>query len=165
MDESRSLRELLARQLDWGEAHVGFERALAGFPRELQGVIPPGFAHSGWQLLEHMRRAQADILDFCVNPDYVYPSSLEEYWPEVAPAADESWDATAAAFEADLAALKRLALDESLDLFEAVPSARTETQTIARELVLVTDHNAYHLGQLVSTRRALGAWKEGAGWG
>lgn len=155
-DESRALRELLSRQLDWREAHVGFLQVMTGFPHELQGVIPLGFAHSGWQLLEHMRRAQADILDFCVNPDYVYPSSLEEYWPETAPAADESWEATVAAFEDDLAALKRLALDESLDLFEKVPAARSETQTIARELILVTDHNAYHLGQLVSVRRALG---------
>ncbi|MGB4441507.1 MAG: DinB family protein [Coriobacteriia bacterium] len=165
MDESRQLRELLARQLDWGEAHVGFERATAGFADALQGVVPVGFAHSGWQLLEHMRRAQADILDFCASADYVYPTSLDDYWPELEPAADESWDATVAAFQDDLAALKRLALDESLDLFEAVPVARSGTQTLARALILVTDHNAYHLGQLVSLRRALGAWEEGPGWG
>lgn len=165
MDESRPLRELLARQLDWGEAHVGFQRAVTGFPHELQGVIPAGFAHSGWQLLEHMRRAQADILDFCVNPDYVYPSSLEDYWPQVAPAADKPWDATVAAFEGDITALKLLALDESLDLFERVPAAQSEMQTFAREFILVTDHNAYHLGQLVSLRRALGAWQEDPGRG
>ncbi len=161
MDADRQVRELLARQLDWGEAHVGFDRALAGFADHLQGVVPVGSAHSGWQLLEHMRRAQADILDFCVNPDYVSPASLDEYWPAVAPSADESWDAAAAAFEDDLTALKRLALDESLDLFARVPTATSETQTLARALILVTDHNAYHLGQLVSVRRALGEWREG----
>ena len=112
-----------------------------------------------------MRRAQADILDFCTNPGYIYPTSLEAYWPEASPTGDESWDAAAAAFGRDLDALKRLALDESLDLFETVPAAQSETQTIARGLILVTDHNAYHLGQLVSLRRALGAWQEGPGWG
>jgi len=85
MDAVQHIRELLARQLDWGEAHVGFERALADFPEDLLGVAPPGFAHTGWQFLEHMRRAQADILDFCVNPGYVYPGSLDELWPEAAP--------------------------------------------------------------------------------
>ena len=82
MNRASDLGALLARQLDWGEAHVGFERAMAGMPDELQGVMPPGFGHSAWQLLEHMRRAQADILDFCVNPGYVYPTSLAEYWPD-----------------------------------------------------------------------------------
>lgn len=165
MDESRALRELLAHQLDWGEAHVGFTRALADFPEELLGVVPDGYAHSGWQLLEHMRRAQADILDFCVNPDYVYPTSMEEYWPGVTPGAGESWDATVVAFLDDIAALKRLALDESRELLRPVPAARSEAQTLARELVLVTDHNAYHLGQLVALRRTLGAWQDGPGWG
>lgn len=165
MDRDRGMRELLARQLDWGEAHVGFERAVAGFRDELHGVIPTGFTHSGWQLLEHMRRAQADILDFCVNPDYVYPTSMAAYWPEVAPRSGESWGATVAAFTDDMRALKELALDESIDLLRAVPAARSETQTFARELILVTDHNAYHLGQLVTLRKALGAWQEGRGWG
>lgn len=122
MVRDRNLRDLLARQLDWGEAHVGFDRAVTGFSFELQGVVPDGFAHSGWELLEHMRRAQADI---------------------------ES--------------LKSVALDESADLFDRVPSAGSAHQTYARELILVTDHNAYHLGQLVALRRALGCW-DGEGW-
>ncbi|MHB1135982.1 MAG: DinB family protein [Coriobacteriia bacterium] len=165
MDEYQALRSLLAHQLDWGEAHVGFARALADFPDELLGVVPDGAVHSAWQLLEHMRRAQADILDFCVNPDYVYPASMEEYWPGVTPAAGESWGATVAAFLDDIAALKRLALDESRELLEAVPTARSESQTLARELILATDHNAYHLGQLVALRRTLDAWQDGPGWG
>ena len=165
MSETRALRELLADQLDWGDAHVRFGRAVDRLPVELQGVIPAGFAHSAWQQLEHMRRAQADILDFCVNADYTYPDSLAEYWPDVAPVAGESWEATVAAFEADLSELRRLALDLSLDLFAPVPTATSDEQTIARELILVTDHNAYHLGQLLSLRRVLGAWEDGPGWG
>lgn len=165
MNRASDLGALLARQLDWGEAHVGFERAMAGMPDELQGVMPPGFGHSAWQLLEHMRRAQADILDFCVNPGYVYPTSLAEYWPDASPRAGESWEVTAAAFGDDLAALKRLATDASIDLFSAVPASREETQTYARALILVNDHNAYHLGQLVALRKVLGSWEEGPGWG
>lgn len=165
MDAVRQMRGLLARQLDWGEAHVGFGRALADFPEDLLGVAPPGFAHTGWQFLEHMRRAQADILDFCVNPGYVYPGSLDEYWPEAAPSPGESWEAAVAAFAEDREALKRLALDESVELFTPVPAARSEDQTVARGLILATDHNAYHLGQLIALRRVLGVWQEGPGWG
>jgi uncharacterized damage-inducible protein DinB len=165
MDALQQMRGLLARQLDWGEAHVGFERALADFPEESMGVVPPGFAHTGWQFLEHMRRAQADILDFCVNPGYVYPGSLDDYWPGAAPSPGESWEDTVAAFSEDREALKRLALDESVDLFAPVPTARSESQTVARGLILAADHNAYHLGQLVALRRVLGIWREGPGWG
>lgn len=165
MSEMQALRELLAAQLDCGDAHVRFGRAVAGLPVELQGVVPAGFAHSAWQQLEHMRRALADILDFCVNADYTAPESLAEYWPDAAPAAGESWEATVAAFEADLDALRRLALDSSVDLFAPVPPASSDEQSIARALILVTDHNAYHLGQLLSLRRVLGAWEDGPGWG
>jgi uncharacterized damage-inducible protein DinB len=165
MRTSPELRDLLARQLDWGEAHVGFDRALAGVPFELQGRVPVGFAHSPWQLLEHMRRAQADILDFCVNPDYVYPTSFEDYWPPLVPEDDTAWDAAVAALASDIESLKRLALDETVDLFDQAPAAGHEQQTLAREIILVTDHNAFHLGQLVSARRALGCWEEGKGWG
>lgn len=165
MDAVQHIRELLARQLDWGEAHVGFERALADFPEDLLGVAPQGFAHTGWQLLVHMRRAQADILDFCVNPGYAYPGSLDELWPEAAPLPDESWEAAVAAFAEDREALKRLVLDESVDVFAPVPAARSEDQTVARGLILAADHNAYHLGQLIALRRVLGVWQEGPGWG
>lgn len=165
MDGSEGLRGLLARQLDWGEAHVRFGRAVAAMPYELQGVRPSGFSHSCWQLLEHMRRAQADILDFCVNAEYVYPVSMDEYWPAAVPPEAASWDAAVSAFETDLDALRRLALDESVDLLAAVPTASSATQTYARELILVTDHNAYHLGQLVALMRVLGVWEEGPGWG
>lgn len=163
MVRDRNLRDLLARQLDWGEAHVGFDRAVTGFSFELQGVVPEGFAHSGWELLEHMRRAQADILDFCVNPGYAYPGSPAAYWPDAVPPGAGAWERAASAYRADIESLKSVALDESVDLFDRVPSAGSAHQTYARELILVTDHNAYHLGQLVALRRALGCWDD-EGW-
>ena len=154
------LRELLARQLDWESAHVGFARAVADFPPELRGVTPAGFAHSCWEFLEHLRLAQADILAFCVDPDYVEPTSMDEYWPaEAAPPDDAAWDASIAAFEADVHALQALVLDEGTDLFAPVPAGNG--QTYLRELLLTADHNAYHLGQFVALRRVLGCWPEG----
>jgi uncharacterized damage-inducible protein DinB len=160
---SGDLRDLLARHLDWHEAHATYDRAVADFPPALRGEVPAGFAHSGWHLVEHMRRAQADILDFCVNPHYVYPTSMDEYWPATAPGDDAEWDESVAAFHDDVRALKRLAQDESVDLLGRVPAG--EGQTFLRELLLVADHNSYHLGQLVTLRRALGCWKDAPGWG
>lgn len=154
------LRELLARQLVWQDAHVGFDRAVADFPPALRGVVPEGFVHSGWQLVEHIRRAQADILDFCVNSDYVYPTSMDDYWPKTAPEDDAAWEAAVAGFRRDAAALQRLARDEEVDLLALVPCG-TGAQTYARELLVAGDHNAYHLGQLAALRRALGCWEDG----
>lgn len=151
------LRELLARQFDWEDAHVGYARAFADFPPDLRGAIPAGAAHSGWELLEHLRLAQADILDFCVNPHYTELAWPEDYWPaSVAPADDAEWEASIARFGSDLGALKRLALDGSVDLFAAIPHG--EGQTYVRELLLAVDHNAYHLGQFVTLRQVLGCW-------
>jgi uncharacterized damage-inducible protein DinB len=158
------MRLLIAGRLDSHEAHVGFDRAVADLPEELRGVVPAGSAHSCWQLVEHLRRAQADILDFCVNPDYVYPTSMEEYWPDVAPRDDAEWQASITGFLDDVGALKQLALDESVDLFASVPRGN-HTQTYARELLVAADHDAYHLGQLVSARRVLGCWRDAPGWG
>jgi len=158
------MRMLLASRVDSHDAHVGFDRAVADVPEELRGVIPPGFAHSCWQFIEHMRRAQADILDFCVNPDYVYPTSMGDYWPEVAPADDAEWQASIAGFQGDVESLKRLVADSAIDPLASVPRGNA-TQTYARELLLAADHNAYHLGQLVSARRALGCWVDAPGWG
>ncbi|HWQ34046.1 MAG TPA: DinB family protein [Blastocatellia bacterium] len=153
----RQLRELLARQLDWEDAHVGYSRAVSDFPVELRGVTPPGLAHSGWQLIEHLRQAQFDILDFCVNPGYVEPASMAEYWPaNAAPLNDSEWATSVERFQGDLRSLKALALDDTLDLFAAIPHGTG--QTYLRELLLVADHNAYHVGQLVAVRQALNCW-------
>lgn len=158
MEHMRMTRELLARQLDWEAAHIGFARAVADFPPELRGAVPAGCVHSGWHLLEHMRLAQADILDFCVNPGYTEPAAMEEYWPRAdAPANEAEWDASVARHEEDLRSLRRLALDEHVDLFAPIPWG--DGQTIARELLLAADHDAYHLGQLVALRRSLGCWR------
>ena len=164
MSAEDKVRLLLASRLDSHDAHVGFDRAVADVPEDLRGVVPVGFAHSCWQLVEHVRRAQADILDFCLNPDYVYPTSMEGYWPRTAPADDAEWQASIAGFLDDVHSLKRLALDDAIDPFASAPRG-DGTQTYARELLLAADHNAYHLGQLVSARRALGCWVDAPGWG
>jgi uncharacterized damage-inducible protein DinB len=152
------LREQLVRLLDWQEAHVGFDKAIEGLPAERRGARAPGFEHSVWQLLEHMRLAQKDILDFCVNAKYVHSLKWpDDYWPRnPAPPDANAWDASVAEFKADREKVKALARDAG-DLFATVPTGKG-AQTYLRALLLVADHNAYHLGQLVAVRRALGAW-------
>jgi uncharacterized damage-inducible protein DinB len=157
MDRDDALRKQLARILDWEDAHIGLEAALQSLPVKARGKVPAGHVHSPWQLLEHIRIAQRDILDFCRNPEYEEPA-MEEYWPAgAAPPGPKAWSESVAAFRRDLAELKRLAADRAVDLFARIPHG--SGQTYLRELLLVADHNAYHLGQLVSARRALGAWK------
>ena len=157
MSDDQALRAQLRRILDWEDAHASFDRAAAGLPARLRGVTPDGWAHSAWQLLEHLRICQQDILDFCRNPKYV-EMAMEDYWPPSAkPPSPKAWSASVAAIRRDLAALKRLAVDRRLDLFARIPHG--SGQTYLRELLLVADHNAYHVGQLVALRRALGAWR------
>ena len=153
------LRAHLVRMLDWDEAHVGFDKAVAGLPPDRRGARPAGFDHSPWQVLEHMRIAQADILDFCVNDRYVHSRKWpDDYWPAApAPPGAGAWDASIAAFNADRETLKSLARDDSIPLFSTVPTGSGH-QTYLRALLLVLDHNSYHLGQLIAVRRALGLW-------
>jgi uncharacterized damage-inducible protein DinB len=157
MPTPQALRVHLAPALDWQDAHVGFDRAFADMPPGRRGVRAPGFDRSCWELLEHMRLAQADILEFCVAPSYTERPWPAAYWPASAePPDDAAWEASVASLRHDLAALRGLALDESLDLFAPVPNG--DGQTYLRELMLVIDHNAYHLGQFVAERKALGCW-------
>jgi uncharacterized damage-inducible protein DinB len=158
-DSPDPLRAYLARILDWDEAHVGFDAAVGGIPDDERGARARGFEHSPWQLLEHMRIAQKDILDFCVNARYVHELKWpDDYWPrQPAPPAAQAWDGSVAAFKADREALKQLAADQKIDLFGLVPTGKG-LQTYLRAILLVTDHNAYHLGQLVAVRQALGVW-------
>ena len=158
-DHDGALRALLARALDWEDAHATFDAAVGGLAADLRGKVPEGLPHSPWQLLEHIRRTQWDILDFCVNAGYAEPKSMREYWPEgPEPPSGAAWDESVAAVRRDRETLKKLAADTSVDLYARVPLGN-EKQTYLRELVLVIDHNAYHVGQLVLTRRLLGAWE------
>jgi DinB superfamily len=155
----QSLREHLLYLLRSGGAHLSFDRAIAGLPAELRGARPAGIPHTAWRLLEHMRIAQWDILEFSRNPAHVSPDFPAGYWPEGdAPPDSEAWDRSVAAFRADLKAMEDLVANPATDLFAAIPHG--DGQTILREALLVADHNAYHLGQLVVVRRALGAWEE-----
>ena len=151
------LRAQLAALLDWKDAHTDFDAAVAGLPPALRGRTPAGLPYSPWQLVEHLRLAQHDILDFCRNPAYEEMQWPEDYWPrESAPPSDAAWEESLAAFRRDREALRALASDHSIDLFAAIPHG--SGQTYLRELLLVADHNAYHLGQLIAVRRLLGAW-------
>ena len=153
-----ALREQLARFLDWEEAHVGFDKAVGDVPGDVRGAKAPGIEHSIWQLVEHMRIAQEDILDFCINPKYVHTMKWpDDYWPtHPAPPNGAAWDESIASFKRELEKLRTLARDEK-DLYALVPTGKDQ-QTYLRSLLLVNDHNSYHLGQIVAVRRALGAW-------
>jgi hypothetical protein len=157
MGQDKALREHLLYLLRDGGAHVDFGAAIAGLPVELRGAKLPGVPHSPWRLLEHMRIAQWDILEFSRNPRHVSPKFPDGYWPQGdAPPNDAAWDRCVTAFRADLQAMCDLVADPATDLF--APIAHGEGQTILREALLVADHNSYHLGQLVVLRRAMGAW-------
>jgi len=152
-----ALRTHLLRLLDWQDAHVGFDAAVDGIPRELRGTQPEVLPYSPWQLVEHLRITQRDILEFCRNPGYVELKWPDDYWPDsIAPPSPAAWDASLAAFRTDQEALEQLASGSEPDLFAAIPHG--SGQTYLRELLLVADHNAYHLGQLVVVRRLLGIW-------
>jgi hypothetical protein len=159
MASERSLREHLLELLGGSHAHLDFEKAIAGLPGKLRGARPPGSPHTPWRLLEHMRIAQWDILRFSVDPEHVSPEFPEGYWPAGdAPPDSDAWERSVAAFRADLQSIEDLVSDPGTDLFKPIPHG--EGQTILREALLVADHNAYHLGQLVMVRRLLGAWDE-----
>ena len=157
MTSDAPYRELLARFLAWEDAHVGLDAAVAGLPPALRATHPAGLPYSAWQLLEHLRRAQHDILEFCRNPQYQELKWPADYWPaNAAPPSESAWDESIAAFRHDREALQQLAADTRLDLTTGIPHGTG--QTYLRELVLAADHAAYHIGQLVLVRRLLGAW-------
>jgi len=149
------LREHLVELLDGGHAHIRFDDAVKDFPRELRGLRPDGCPHSAWELIEHLRIAQWDILEFSRDANHVSPDFPSGYWPaSVAPPDDAAWDASVAAFRRDLHALAALARDKSVDLYAKIPHG--DGQTVLREILLAADHNAYHLGQFMIVRRAVG---------
>ncbi|MEA2462992.1 MAG: hypothetical protein QOJ98_739 [Acidobacteriota bacterium] len=153
---SQELREQLTKALDWDSAHLRFDDAVKDFPAELRGTRPSGGPHSPWELLEHLRITLWDILEFSRDAAHASPEFPSGYWPATqAPPDATAWDESVAAYRADLRALAALAADPSVDLFARIPHGNG--QTILREVLLSIDHNAYHLGQLVSVRRTLGA--------
>lgn len=158
MNTDQSLRKHLIELLDGGHAHAGFADVVADFPAKYYGEVPKGLPHSAWMLVEHMRIAQQDILDFSRNPNYKSIKWPDAYWPKkTEPPTPTAWDASVKSFGEDLDAMKKLVNDPKSDLFAQIEWG--EGQTILREAMLVADHNAHHLGQLIDVRRLLGIWK------
>ena len=155
-DESVRLRQQLIDALRGHQAHLEFDAAVKDFPANLRGVKPPGAPHTAWQLLEHIRIAQHDILAFSRDPKHKSPKWPEGYWPSSeAPPSEAAWDKSIAAVRRDGLAFNALVQDLSNDLFK--PFAHGEGQTLLREALLIASHNSYHLGQFVYLRRMLEA--------
>ena len=156
-DHDHSLRRHLVELLKGGSAHARFDEVIDGIPAKLRGRKPAGMPHSPWMLLEHLRLAQRDILEFSRNPKHVSPDWPQGYWPgtDVSPGAG-AWTSSARAFRQDLKAMQNLVTNPKTDLYARIPWG--DGQTILREALLLADHNAYHLAQLVDLRRLLGAW-------
>jgi hypothetical protein len=158
MQSDESLREHVIKLLTGGNAHADFETAVKNLPAELRGKRPRGAEHSPWEVLEHLRIAQRDILEFSRNPKHKSPDWPVGYWPaSKTPPDEKAWDKSVRAFRRDLKAMCELVADGRTDLFAKIPHG--DGQTILREALLVADHNAYHLGEMVLLRRLLGAWK------
>jgi hypothetical protein len=156
-DHEQSLRQHLVELLAGGAAHAKFEDSIKGLPLKLRGTKPAGFPHSPWMLLEHVRLAQWDILEFSRNAKHVSPKWPEGYWPKKeSPPNAGAWKTSVQQFRRDLKAMQSLVTNPKTDLFARIPWG--DGQTILREALLVADHNAYHLAQLVDMRRMLGAW-------
>lgn len=157
-DRDKVLREQLLTLMTGGNAHADFEAAIKNLPVDLRGKTPKGAEHSPWQLLEHMRIAQWDILEFSRDARHKSPKWPDEYWPASPKPPDEkAWDKSVRAFRRDLKAMCALVADPATDLYAMIPHG--DGQSILREALLVADHNAYHVGQLILVRRLLGAWK------
>lgn len=157
-DTDKILREHLLYLLKGGGAHVKFDEVVEDFPAELRGQKPAGLPHTAWMLLEHMRIAQWDILDFSVNSKYKSLEFPDDYWAKTdTPPSAAAWDKSVRDFRKDLKAMQDLVADGETDLYTKIPWG--DGQTILREALLIADHNAYHLAQIVDVRRLLGAWK------
>ena len=159
MDEHVIRSRLEALVLGEG-AHLGIEQAIEGLPEELRGKRPPGLAHSVWQLLEHIRIAQQDLLQYALDPGWSSPPWPEGYWPsDPAPASSQAWERSLQAFRGQRDEALALLRDAGRDLTAPLPHA--PQHDLLRQLMLLADHNAYHVGQIVDARRALGAWPPG----
>lgn len=159
-DRQAELRDLVARLIGWGEAHVSLEDAVRDLSPELRSARPAGFPHSVWDLVEHIRIAQRDILEFSGDDAYQTREWPHDFWPDPSEQVDERrWSAALESIRSDRAALRALLRDPARPLLEPVPHGEGE-QTLLREVFLVADHTAYHVGQIVAVRKALNCWPE-----
>jgi hypothetical protein len=157
-DHAQSLRKHLLELLEGGGAHAKFDDVIKGLPAKLRGTKPAKFPHSPWMLLEHMRLAQRDILEFSRDAKHVSPPWPSGYWPKTeAPPNAAAWNKSIQQFRRDLKAMQNLVANKKTDLFARIPWG--DGQTVLREALLLADHNSYHLGQMLDVRRMLGAWK------
>ena len=155
-----ALRRHLLELLGGGGAHLDFEKATDGLVPDRRGVVPEGLVYSPWQLLEHLRICQRDILEYCRTADHPKLDWPDDYWPDApAPPDGQAWDRSIAEFRGDAEAMRKLVADPAVELLAPLPWGGDHS--IAREAMLLADHNAYHLGQLVDARRLLGAWRDG----
>jgi hypothetical protein len=155
---NKQLRDHLVELLKGGGAHATFDDAVTDLPEKLRGAKPDGLPHSPWMLLEHLRMAQRDILEFCRNPKYKAPKWPDDYWPKnETPQNAAQWEESIKLFHEDLKAMQKLVANPATDLYARIRWG--EGQTVLREALLVADHNAYHIAQLIDVRRLLGAWK------
>lgn len=150
--EAHTFRELLSQSLDADWAHKHFLPIAKAFDREQLSKRPPSLPHSPWELMEHIRLVQIDILRFCTDPRYASPEWPEEFWPrQSGPSEPEDWDKSVDKFMEDLEAIRKLILDESTDLLKPIPHG--EGQNILREILVLNAHNSYHIGQLMDLYR------------
>ena len=156
---NQNLREHVLYLLSSGGAHLDFEAAIADLPEAMRGKRPESIPYSPWMLVEHMRICQWDILEFSTKADHLSPEFPTGYWPaDESPPNESAWGTSIEDFRRDLDKMKQLVADPSTDLF--APIRHGDGQTILREALLIADHNAYHVGQLVVVRRALGVWPQ-----
>ena len=161
MSTPPALRTHAADLLNWRKAHATFDDVVEGLPAEAYGQVPDGLPYSLWHLLELMRRSQRDILDYCREPDYTAGAWPDDYWPDAAaPDTQMAWADSVIAFRRDLSAMVALVENPDIDLLAEIPHA-SNGHTFLREALLVADHNAYHVGQMIAVRRLLGLWEEG----
>ena len=163
MTKKEAWRAIVASSLDWEQAHSSLENALRGLPSELRAKKPAGFPHSVWDLLEHIRITQRDLLDFVQDPDYEEKLQWpKDYWPSnPAPASDKEWNTSIAVWKKDRQALERFTTDSDLDLTTRIP--RGTGQTYLRTILVAVDHASYHLAQIITVRLLLGAWPPAKG--
>jgi uncharacterized damage-inducible protein DinB len=150
-------RHIVASALNWEQAHATFDSAIAKLPAELRGRRPDHFPHSAWELVEHIRRTQHDLLEFCTNANYHELKWPGDYWPAAsAPESAAAWNESVAAYHRDVAAMAAFTTDDARDLTAKIPHGTG--QTYLRTILVAVDHTSYHVGQIIAVRRLLGSW-------